>query len=89
MKKGETLGQRMKRLRQSAHFTQQKLATEAGVAVSNIRNWEQDHRTPSVYALFRIARTLGRKMEDFLEEMPEVPTRTNRKPGRRNQTATA
>ncbi len=47
--------------------TQERLAAQAGLAVSNIRNWEQDHRTPNVFALHKIAQALGRRMEDFVE----------------------
>jgi transcriptional regulator with XRE-family HTH domain len=67
MKKAETLGERLKRLRKAANFTQERLAAETGLAVSNIRNWEQGHRTLNVFALFKISRTLGRKMEEFVD----------------------
>jgi transcriptional regulator with XRE-family HTH domain len=67
VKKSETLGQRLQRLRQAANFTQAQLAAQTGLAVSNIRNWEQDHRTPNLFALLKVARALGRRMEDFVE----------------------
>jgi DNA-binding XRE family transcriptional regulator len=67
MAKSETLGQRLRRLRQAADFTQERLAAQTGLAVSSIRNWEQDHRTPNIFALFKIARALGRRIEDFVE----------------------
>src|SRR5712692_1744230 len=66
MIRSETVGQRLRRLRRLAHFTQVRLAAQTGLAVSNIRNWEQDHRTPNVFALLKIARALGRRMEDFV-----------------------
>jgi transcriptional regulator with XRE-family HTH domain len=67
MSKSEVLGQHLQRLRRAAGFTQERLAAQTGVAVSNIRNWEQGHRTPNVFALFKIAQALGRPMEDFVE----------------------
>jgi transcriptional regulator with XRE-family HTH domain len=67
MIKSETLGQRLRRLRQAAHFTQERLAAETGLAVSNIRNWEQGHRTPNIFALLKIARALAQPMEAFVE----------------------
>ncbi len=67
MTRRETVGERLRRLRYAAEFTQERLAAQTGLAVSNIRNWEQDHRTPSVFALFKIARALGRQMEEFVE----------------------
>ena len=67
MRKGESLGQRLQRLRQAAGITQEQLAAQTGLAVSNIRNWEQDHRTLNVFALFAIAHALERRMEEFIE----------------------
>jgi transcriptional regulator with XRE-family HTH domain len=71
VKKTETLGQRLQRLRQAANFTQTQLAAHTDLAVSNIRNWEQDHRTPNLFALLKLARALGRRMEDFVEGVVE------------------
>ncbi len=86
MKSAETLGQRLKRLRQAANFTQERLGAETGLAVSNIRNWEQGHRTLNVFGLFKIARALGRKMEEFLDGLAETGLR--RKPKTRRAKAT-
>jgi transcriptional regulator with XRE-family HTH domain len=67
MRKSETLGQRLRHLRRAADVTQERLAAQTGLAVSSIRNWEQDHRTPNVFALLKIARALGLRMEDFVD----------------------
>jgi transcriptional regulator with XRE-family HTH domain len=67
VKQSDTLGQRLQRLRQAGNFTQAQLAAQTGLAVSNIRNWEQDHRTPNLFALFKMAQALGRRMEDFVQ----------------------
>ncbi len=72
MKRAETLGLRLKRLRQAASLTQERLAAETGLAVSSIRNWEQGHRTLNVFSLFKIARALGRKMEEFVDGVAET-----------------
>ena len=54
----ETLGKRLQRLRESRGMTQDKLAHKAKVSVFNIRNWEQDHRTPGLAAVYHLARAL-------------------------------
>jgi DNA-binding XRE family transcriptional regulator len=61
----ETLGKRLQRLRESRGMTQDKLAHKAKVSVFNIRNWEQDHRTPGLAAVYHLARALGVTMEDL------------------------
>lgn len=38
----ETMGQRIKRLRESRNWTQSKLADEVGVTVSAVSQWELD-----------------------------------------------
>jgi hypothetical protein len=35
--------------------------------VTSLRNWERDHRTPGVFALFKLAQALGLPMERFVE----------------------
>lgn len=67
MKEAETLGRRLRHFRQAANLTQEKLATATGLGVSNIRNWEQGHRTPNVFALYRLARALRVPMERLVE----------------------
>lgn len=61
----ETLGKRLQRIRESRGMTQDKLASKAKVSVFNVRNWEQGHRTPSLTAVYHLARALGVTMEEL------------------------
>jgi transcriptional regulator with XRE-family HTH domain len=65
------LGQRLRQLRERAGLSQAGLAREAGLSVRNVQNWEQGPRVPTVFALYKLARALGRAMEDFLEGVTE------------------
>lgn len=61
----ETLGQRLRRLRQAASLTQEELALKAKVPVWSLRNWEHDHRLPSLVAAYKLAKALGVQMEEL------------------------
>jgi transcriptional regulator with XRE-family HTH domain len=65
MAKRESLGQRIKRLRQAAGLTQEQLAVQSGVPVSSVRNWEQDHREPGLGPLYKVAKVLNVSMEEL------------------------
>jgi DNA adenine methylase len=54
-----TFGRRLKQLREAAGLTQPALAEAAGVPVTSLRNWEQDHREPMASAVLGLARALG------------------------------
>jgi transcriptional regulator with XRE-family HTH domain len=68
---GESLGGRIQALRREAGLTQVQLAERSGLSFPNLRNWETGHRTPGVFALFKIARALGRSVDDFLDGVDE------------------
>ena len=85
MKDLETLGQRMKRLRKEAGLTQEGLAEATGLALPNVRNWEQGYRVPNVFALYGIARAVGRPMEDFLQGVARQEDGRARKPRARSR----
>jgi putative transcriptional regulator len=38
----ESFGQKLKRYREAANFTQRKLAAELGVTITTVQNWEAD-----------------------------------------------
>jgi transcriptional regulator with XRE-family HTH domain len=57
--KGETMGDRLKKLREEAGLSQPKLAKAAGIPVGTIRNWEQNLRVPRLDTAFRVAKALG------------------------------
>src|SRR6476646_12081047 len=62
---GETIGQRLKRLRLDRHLSQRELAAP-GVSYAYISRIEAGTRTPSVKALRRLAAKLG-VSADYLE----------------------
>jgi transcriptional regulator with XRE-family HTH domain len=65
MAASETLGQRLRRLRQAAALTQEELAQKARVPVWSLRNWEHDHRLPGLVAAYKLAKALGVVMEEL------------------------
>lgn len=67
---GETFGQRIKRLRESAGLTQADLAEAAGVPLGTLRNWEQGTREPKAKILVRLARALGITTDELLGNEP-------------------
>lgn len=82
VKKEETLGQRIGRLREAGGLTQEQLADKAGVQVSSLRNWEYDHRRPRAEATLLLAQALGVTVEALLHatttraaraEVPDPP----------------
>jgi transcriptional regulator with XRE-family HTH domain len=67
MTERQTLGRRIASLRETAELTQQQLADAAGVPVSTLRNWEQDHREPMASVVVRLAKGLGISPGPLLE----------------------
>lgn len=57
--KGETMGQRLQRLRNIAGLSQAELARLAGIPVTTLRNWEQDRRQPRLDQAVKLARALN------------------------------
>src|SRR5262245_32568467 len=69
MAKGETMGNRLKRLREAAGLSQPKLAKAACVPVGTLRNWEQDQRVPRLDTAFRVAKALGVSLDLLADVM--------------------
>ena len=61
----ETLGRRLRRLRDEAGLTQEQLAAKAGLPLPSLRNWEVDYRQPRVEALLKVAKALGVRLEEL------------------------
>jgi transcriptional regulator with XRE-family HTH domain len=57
--KGETMGERLQRLRLAANFSQSQLARASGVPIGTIKNWEQDRRVPRMDTAAAVATALG------------------------------
>lgn len=60
---GETLPERLKRLRKAARLTQAQLAEAVGVAVGTVNKWEQGKQGLAGRNLTKVAKALGVTME--------------------------
>src|SRR4051812_26311657 len=67
---GETLGQRLQRLRALAGLTQQQIADAAGVPLTSLRNWEIARREPGFRVAARLAKALGTTVEELADTAP-------------------
>jgi transcriptional regulator with XRE-family HTH domain len=81
MAKGkETMGQRLKRLREEKGFSQPELAEAARVPVGSLRNWEQDRSFPLLDSAARIAHALGITLDTLAGDvLASKPKRRRRK----------
>lgn len=79
MTASETLGQRLRRLRQAASLTQEELARKAKVPVWSLRNWEHDHRLPGLVAAYKLAKALGILMEELASCAAETENTVRRR----------
>ena len=61
-------GQKIKRLRLAAGYTQQAVADAVGVAVRTIISWEQGARVPGGDKIAKLAKALGVSADDLLKE---------------------
>jgi transcriptional regulator with XRE-family HTH domain len=60
------LGEELKKARQAANLTQEKLSFEAGLDRTYISHLEHDKKSPTVDVLFRICRALGISASELL-----------------------
>lgn len=54
----KTVGQRLREARKEKGLTQQELAEEAEVLITNISHWERDKNEPSLYNIWKICEVL-------------------------------
>jgi DNA-binding XRE family transcriptional regulator len=82
-KRGETMGQRLRRLRQEAGFTQAQLAAAAGVPIGTLRNWEQGLRTPRLDTAAKVALALAVSIDALagIETPGSEGIKKDRRPG--------
>jgi transcriptional regulator with XRE-family HTH domain len=67
------MGNRLKRLRETAGLSQSKLAAKAKVPVMSLRNWEQDKRVPRLDTAARLAVAMGVSLDDLAGIAPVKP----------------
>jgi transcriptional regulator with XRE-family HTH domain len=77
---GETIGQRLARLRKERGFTQVELAEKTGLVQTLVTDYECDRLRLSAEMAIRFAQGLGVTMDDLLQ--PAGP-KTTRKPSRK------
>lgn len=66
----------LRHYRQSLALTQMQLATASGVAQNTISRLEKTHSRPDLATALRLARTLGRSVEDLFGHLvPRAPRR--------------
>lgn len=78
---GETLGERLARLRKERGFTQVELAEKVGITQVLISAYETDRAYFSVEMAVRFALTLGISLDELLH--PKAKKLASRKPSRR------
>jgi transcriptional regulator with XRE-family HTH domain len=71
---GETMGQRLRRIREAHDLSQARLAVLAGIPIGTLRNWEQDRRSPRLDTAAAVARALSVSIDELCES-PKVKPR--------------
>jgi transcriptional regulator with XRE-family HTH domain len=64
------LANRVKLLRRSRRWTQEKLAERASMQRSYLADLERGYRNPSVRTLLKLANALGVRIRDLFEQGP-------------------
>jgi putative transcriptional regulator len=62
---------RIRDFRLEKQWTQEKLAQKARVTFSTISLLERGHRNPSPLVAYRIAKALGRDLQEVFPDVPE------------------
>ena len=63
----ESLGQRLRRLRERLGLGQEELAIKAKAPLVSYRNWEYDHRVPGLAAASLLAKALGVPLQELAD----------------------
>lgn len=74
---GESLPERLRRLRKAAGLTQQDVADAVGVAVGTVNKWEQGKQGLRGDNLTAVARALKVRLETLVEPTENVPRETS------------
>lgn len=71
---GVTIGERIRRWRNSKDWTQDRLAAECGVGKWDISRWERGENSPSYEALEKVVAGLGIMFTEFYSLGEETPS---------------
>jgi transcriptional regulator with XRE-family HTH domain len=80
-KREETMGERLKRIREERGFSQTELAVAAGIPVGSLRSWERNRREPLLGSAARLAQALGVSI-DVLAGVAPMPPAARKKGGK-------
>lgn len=69
-------GKRLKETRESKNILQKQLASDLGISVASISQYEKSHREPDFKTLFKIC-TLLDVSADYLLGLSDIPARVN------------
>lgn len=64
----EELGKRIKKVREDRHMTLKNIEAEAGISATHISEIERGKTSPTLGALIRIAKALGKEPAYFIED---------------------
>ena len=68
------IAKNIKVFRLQRRMSQDVLSCLVGVPLNTVTTWEQQRRSPNIVSLARIARALGRPVDDFMLEDPPPPS---------------
>jgi transcriptional regulator with XRE-family HTH domain len=71
-----TFGEKLKELRTAAGKTQAGLASESGVPIGTIRDYEQGKRDPLLSTAQKLAHALGHRLDVFNDVTPGIKGKT-------------
>lgn len=77
----ESLGQKIKFVRQQQKLTQEELAEKISVTRQAVSNWERDKTLPDVYTLGKLAAIFNMTLDDFMEHTKEAEITMPKTPG--------
>jgi transcriptional regulator with XRE-family HTH domain len=82
MPEKQTMGKKLRELREAAGMTQITLAKASGVPLGTLRNWEQDLRAPMLATAGLVARALKVPLDELFvppDPLPKWPRRSRKK----------
>jgi transcriptional regulator with XRE-family HTH domain len=68
-----SLGDELRKAREAAELTQEKVSVAAGIDRAYLSQLENDHKSPTVDVLFRVCRALGTPASEILARVERSP----------------